>query len=190
MFTSRAEYRLQLREDNADLRLTEIGRSLNLVEENQWRQFNEKRNTIAFEQARLQRTFIQAGSSEAAALEKLLPKPLSREYSMAELLKRPELDYAAIRDVAPSDIDIPDSVAEQVTIQLKYAGYIDRQQEDVDRVQRHEAMLIPMTSTLCKSRACRMKSAKNCRKRAPIISRARVEYLASHLRLCLYCWYT
>ena len=143
MFTSRAEYRLQLREDNADLRLTEIGRSLNLVEENQWRQFSDKRDAIASEQARLQRTFIQAGSAEAAALETLLPKPLSREYSIAELLKRPELDYAAIRDAAPADIDVPDAVAEQVTIQLKYAGYIDRQQEDVDRVQRHEAMLIP-----------------------------------------------
>ena len=143
MFTSRAEYRLQLREDNADLRLTEIGRSLNLVEENQWRQFSEKRNTIAVEQARLQRTFIRAGSDEAAALEMLLPKRLSREYSIAELLKRPELDYTAIRDVAPPDIDIPDAVAEQVTIQLKYAGYIDRQKKDVNRVQRHEAMLIP-----------------------------------------------
>lgn len=143
MFTSRAEYRLQLREDNADLRLTEIGRSLNLVEDFQWRQFSDKRDAIELEQARLQRTFIQAGSAEAATLEWLLPKPLSREYSVAELLKRPELDYAAIRDVAPADTDIPDAVAEQVTIQLKYAGYIDRQQEDVDRVQRHEAMLIP-----------------------------------------------
>ncbi len=143
MFTSRAEYRLQLREDNADLRLTEIGRSLNLVEENQWRQFSDKRDAIASEQARLQRTFIQAGSAEAAALETLLPKPLSREYSIAELLKRPELDYVAIRDAAPADIDVPDAVAEQVTIQLKYAGYIDRQQEDIDRIQRHEAMLIP-----------------------------------------------
>ena len=143
MFTSRAEYRLQLREDNADLRLTEIGRSLNLVEENQWRQFSDKRDAIAVEQARLRRTFIQAGSAEAAALEILLPKPLSREYSIAELLKRPELDYAAIRDAAPAGIDVSDAVAEQVTIQLKYAGYIDRQQEEVDRVQRHEAMLIP-----------------------------------------------
>ncbi len=143
MFTSRAEYRLQLREDNADLRLTEIGRSLNLVEENQWRQFSDKRDAIALEQARLQRTFIQAGSAEAAALDTLLPQPLSREYSIAELLKRPELDYAAIRDVAPADIYIPDAVAEQVTIHLKYAGYIDRQQEEIDRVQRHEAMLIP-----------------------------------------------
>ena len=73
----------------------------------------------------------------------MLPKPLSREYSIAELLKRPELDYSVIRVAAPADIDVPDAVAEQVTIQLKYAGYIDRQQEDVDRVQRHEAMLIP-----------------------------------------------
>ena len=91
----------------------------------------------------MQRTFIQAGSAEAAALETLLPKPLSREYSIAELLKRPELDYVAIRDAAPADIDVPDAVAEQVTIQLKYSGYIDRQQQDIDRLQRHEAMVIP-----------------------------------------------
>ena len=143
MFTSRAEYRLQLREDNADLRLTEIGRSLSLIGETQWQCFNDKRDAITREQTRLEKTFIQAGSAEAKALETVLAKPLSREYSIAELLKRPELDYGIIERVAPADSAVPEAVAEQVTIQLKYAGYIDRQQQDIDRVQRHEAMSIP-----------------------------------------------
>ena len=143
MFTSRAEYRLQLREDNADLRLTEIGRSLSLIGETQWQCFNDKRDAMTREQTRLEKTFIQAGSPEAKALETVLAKPLSREYSIAELLKRPELDYGIIERVAPADSAVPEAVAEQVTIQLKYAGYIDRQQQDIDRVQRHEAMSIP-----------------------------------------------
>ena len=143
MFTSRAEYRLQLREDNADLRLTEIGRSLSLIGETQWQCFNDKRDAITREQTRLEKTFIQAGSAEAKALETVLAKPLSREYSIAELLKRPELDYGIIERLAPADSAVPEAVAEQVTIQLKYAGYIDRQQQDIDRVQRHEAMSIP-----------------------------------------------
>ena len=143
MFTSRAEYRLQLREDNADLRLTEIGRSMSLIGETQWQCFNDKRDAMTREQMRLEKTFIQAGSAEAKALEKVLTKPLSREYSIAELLKRPELDYGIIESVAPADSAVPEAVAEQVTIQLKYAGYIDRQQQDIDRVQRHEAMSIP-----------------------------------------------
>ena len=143
MFTSRAEYRLQLREDNADLRLTEIGRFLSLIGETQWQCFNDKRDAMTREQTRLEKTFIQAGSAEAKALEKVLTKPLSREYSIAELLKRPELDYGIIESVAPADSAVPEAVAEQVTIQLKYAGYIDRQQQDIDRVQRHEAMSIP-----------------------------------------------
>lgn len=143
MFTSRAEYRLQLREDNADLRLTETGRSLSLIGENQWQCFNDKRDAMTREQTRLEKTFIQAGSAEAKALETVLAKPLSREYSIAELLKRPELDYGIIESVAPADSAVPEAVAEQVTIQLKYAGYIDRQQQDIDRVQRHEAMSIP-----------------------------------------------
>ena len=143
MFTSRAEYRLQLREDNADLRLTEIGRSLSLIGETQWQCFNDKRDAMTREQTRLEKTFIQAGSAEAKVLETVLAKPLSREYSIAELLKRPELDYGIIERVAPADSAVPEAVAEQVTIQLKYAGYIDRQQQDIDRVQRHEAMSIP-----------------------------------------------
>lgn len=143
MFTSRAEYRLQLREDNADLRLTEQGRALDLVDDAQWSHFVEKRDAIEKERGRLDRTYIQANSAQAAALSPSLTKPLSREYSLAELLKRPELDYADLEAVAPSESTITEAVAEQVTIQLKYSGYIDRQQQDIDRLQRHEAMVIP-----------------------------------------------
>ena len=143
MFTSRAEYRLQLREDNADLRLTEQGRSLQLVGDEQWSHFNDKRESITRERDRLERTYVQAGSDEAAVLSSSLNKPLSREYSLAELLKRPELAYADIRQISPPENDVSEAVAEQVMIQLKYAGYIDRQQQDVDRLQRHESMPIP-----------------------------------------------
>ena len=143
MFTSRAEYRLQLREDNADLRLTEQGRSLQLVGDAQWSHFVEKREAITRERDRLERTYVQAGSDEAAVLSTSLSKPLSREYSLAELLKRPELNYADMRAISPPGNDVSEAVAEQVTIQLKYSGYIDRQQQDVDRLQRHESMTIP-----------------------------------------------
>ena len=143
MFTSRAEYRLQLREDNADLRLTEVGRSMNLISDTQWCRFVEKREAIESERARLKRTYIQAGSEQASALEAVLTQSLSREYSLAELLKRPEVHYSAIYDVSPPQGGIDDAVAEQVMIQLKYAGYIGRQQQDIDRVTRHEKMSIP-----------------------------------------------
>ena len=143
MFTSRAEYRLQLREDNADLRLTEVGRSMNLISDTQWCRFVKKREAIESERARLKRTYIQAGSEQASALEAVLTQSLSREYSLAELLKRPEVHYSAIYEVSPPQDGIDDAVAEQVMIQLKYAGYIGRQQQDIDRVTRHEKMSIP-----------------------------------------------
>ena len=143
MFTSRAEYRLQLREDNADLRLTEVGRSMNLISDTQWCRFVEKREAIESERARLNRTYIQAGSEQATTLEAVLTQSLSREYSLAELLKRPEVHYSAIYEVSPPQGGIDDAVAEQVMIQLKYAGYIGRQQQDIDRVTRHEKMSIP-----------------------------------------------
>ncbi len=143
MFTSRAEYRLQLREDNADLRLTAIGRELGLIKDTRWQLFNDKCEAIETEQRRLQRTFIQANSADAAKLNTLLAKPLSREYSLAELLKRPELDYDVLDRVVPAPSPVAEAVAHQITIQSKYAGYIERQQQDVDRMHRHEAMTIP-----------------------------------------------
>ena len=142
MFTSRAEHRLLLREDNADLRLTEQGRNLGLVDDYRWKQFSEKRDLIAGEQKRLVRTFVHPGSAAAQSLSAKLAKPLTREYNYAELLKRPELDYW---DIAALDTDglTHEQAALQVSIQAKYAGYIDRQHDEIDRVKRYEGLVLP-----------------------------------------------
>jgi tRNA uridine 5-carboxymethylaminomethyl modification enzyme len=142
MFTSRAEHRLLLREDNADLRLTEIGRSMGLVDEERWAQFSEKRELITLEQQRLQRSFVHPGSPAAVSIEARLEKPLTREYSYAELLKRPELNYEDIAALDEHGLDHPQA-ALQVSIQAKYAGYIDRQQDEIDRVRRYEGLSLP-----------------------------------------------
>jgi tRNA uridine 5-carboxymethylaminomethyl modification enzyme len=142
MFTSRAEYRLLLREDNADLRLTEQGRELGLVDVERWHRFVEKREGIAREESRLSTTVIHPGTAAATALAPRLKQPLSREYSAMDLLRRPEVDYLDIAAVLPCE-DIAADVAQQVEIQAKYAGYIDRQQEEVERLRRHENMRLP-----------------------------------------------
>jgi tRNA uridine 5-carboxymethylaminomethyl modification enzyme len=139
MFTSRAEYRLLLREDNADLRLTEKGRELGLVDDYRWRRFEQKRSGIAAETKRFEGTWIQPGSSAAQALEAKLPKPLTHEYKLADLLKRPELGYADLAGLVPG-ATIDPQVAEQVEIQAKYAGYIDRQRDEIARLKRYEEM--------------------------------------------------
>jgi len=142
MFTSRAEYRLLLREDNADLRLTEKGRELGLVDDVRWAAFNEKREAIELEKQRLKETWVQAGSVEAVSLEDRLTSPLSREYSLHDLLKRPELKYVDIGNLK-GDISIDNQVSQQVEIEAKYAGYIDRQQEEIERLRQHENTVIP-----------------------------------------------
>ena len=142
MFTSRAEYRLMLREDNADLRLTEQGRNLGLVDDVRWEAFCDKREAIALEQQRLKDTWIQAGSAEADSLVDRLKSPLTREYSLHDLLKRPELTYADVGGLKGEPTDNP-QVREQVEIDVKYAGYIDRQQEDINRLRQHENTVIP-----------------------------------------------
>lgn len=142
MFTSRAEYRLLLREDNADLRLTTRGRDLGLVDDDRWARFSEKREAIEREQQRMASTWIHPGTAEAQLLAGKLTKPLSHEYSMADLLKRPELTYADIGGLKGEASSDP-QVSEQVEIQAKYAGYIDRQQDDIARLRRYENTVLP-----------------------------------------------
>ena len=144
MFTSRAEYRLLLREDNADLRLTEKGRELGLVDDNRWQQFNDKREAIELERQRLKNTWVQPGSDQAAQLAQHIENELSREYNLFELLKRPELTHQNIASLYPEDGNaVTQTVADQVEIDAKYSGYINRQQQEIDRMHRHENTVIP-----------------------------------------------
>jgi tRNA uridine 5-carboxymethylaminomethyl modification enzyme len=142
MFTSRAEYRLILREDNADLRLTEKGHQLGIVDETRWQAFSEKREAIEKERNRLDSSWIQAGSKEAAIAETYLPNPIKHEHSLSALLKRPELDYRKISEITGITVDDP-AVAEQVEIQVKYEGYISRQMEEINRLKRNDNQPIP-----------------------------------------------
>lgn len=142
MFTSRAEYRLILREDNADLRLTEKGRELGLVGDERWAHFSEKREAIELEKQRLRDTWIQPKSEQATELNEKLKTPLSREYNLADLIKRPELEYTDIADLKGEAVSDP-QVAEQVEIQFKYAGYIDRQRDEIEQMRRQENTKLP-----------------------------------------------
>jgi len=143
MFTSRAEYRLLLREDNADQRLTEKGRELGLIGDEQWQAYCEKRENIAREQERLKSTWIQAGSPEAEKVEAIINTKLLREYSLHDLLKRPELNYEQVATLKGDAVN-DEFVAEQIEIEAKYSGYIDRQQEEIDRLRAYENTLIPV----------------------------------------------
>jgi len=144
MFTSRAEYRLQLREDNADLRLTPRGRELGLVDDRRWHAFCAKRELIERERQRLADIWIAPGGQAAGALQAAYGLPVSKESRALDLLKRPDLDYrklTAIEGVGPGVDDR--QVAEQIEIEARYAGYLGRQREDIERRQRHEHLAIP-----------------------------------------------
>ena len=150
MFTSRAEYRLTLREDNADLRLTEIGREMGLVDEHRWRFFNEKREKIELELDRLRNRWVRPRTAEAAKVDLLLEKPITREYSLADLLARPHVDYVALcQAVDDGDAGLSEEegldqqVTQQVEIQLKYQGYINRQELEIDHLKRQENTVLP-----------------------------------------------
>ena len=144
MFTSRAEYRLILREDNADLRLTEKGRELGLINDERWSAFCIKKDAIEAEQTRLKSNWIVPNTEEAAIINPKLENPISHEYSLMDLLKRPGVEYADVANLKDApESPVSEQVAEQVQIAVKYAGYISRQAEDIERLRRQENTPLP-----------------------------------------------
>jgi tRNA uridine 5-carboxymethylaminomethyl modification enzyme len=142
MFTSRAEYRLLLREDNADMRLTEIGRQFGLVGDEQWQRYSQKREAIAKETERLASTWVQPNTPEGEQVNALVEQNISREYSLLDLLKRPNVNYQAIAGIKGEPVEDM-QVAEQIEIHTKYAGYIERQSDEIERLRRYESATIP-----------------------------------------------
>jgi len=144
MFTSRAEYRLSLREDNADLRLTDIGRSLGVVDDRRWDAFSRKRDAIAREQERLRITWINPKLVAQADAERVLGQAIEREYPLLDLLRRPDVSYASLMTLPGAGPGIADTpAAEQVEIQAKYHGYIERQREEIERHEHYESTRLP-----------------------------------------------
>lgn len=156
MFTSRAEFRLMLREDNADMRLTEKGRELGLVDDARWDAFNRKRDTVSRETARLRAIWVNPNNLPVAEAERVLGKSIEREYNLLDLLRRPDVNYAGLMsleegkyanpelaaEAAASD-DMAKSVIEQIEITAKYAGYIDLQKTEVERAAHYENLKLP-----------------------------------------------
>jgi len=159
MFTSRAEFRLQLREDNADMRLTETGRELGLVDDIRWAAFNRKRDAVSRETERLRTSWVRPATLPATDAERLLGKALAHEYPLEDLLRRPEITFDQLAEVAAIALPhhrvsretlraelgtvLADSVIEQLEISAKYSGYIGKQVEDVQRAAEHENLRLP-----------------------------------------------
>lgn len=143
MFTSRAEHRLTLREDNADLRLTEQGRRLGLVDDRRWDVFSRKRDEIAREEQRLRSTWVNPNVLDKAASERILGKPIEREHTLYELLRRPYVSYSSLTELASNVAEVDPQVALEVEIRAKYQGYIERQNEEVRRMASLERTPLP-----------------------------------------------
>ena len=143
MFTSRAEYRLMLREDNADARLTPKGRELGLVDDLRWAAFNKKQDAVTAEITRLDKVMFSPEKTDQAVAESVLGEPLNKASTAMDLLRRPNVDYAGLLTLLGEDKTVDDVVAEQVVIRTKYAGYINRQQNEIERLQRHETTALP-----------------------------------------------
>ncbi len=147
MFTSRAEYRLLLREDNADLRLTAKGHELGLVDDERWQFFEAKREAIETEQQRLKSTWVHPGKLDKASAEKVLGQQITKEATLLDLLRRPEVSYNGLMALEEASknkpLNLSASVIEQIEVQAKYAGYIDRQQDEIEKQKRHELTGIP-----------------------------------------------
>jgi tRNA uridine 5-carboxymethylaminomethyl modification enzyme len=156
MFTSRAEYRLSLREDNADMRLTEAGRKLGCVNNERWDAFNRKRDAVSRETERLKSTYVHPNRLKQGEAERIFGQPLEREYTLADLLKRPQVTYQSlltllwktgeqpVQNSETTGTQLTETEAEQVEIGIKYAGYIDRQAEEVTKAANHETTRIPI----------------------------------------------
>jgi tRNA uridine 5-carboxymethylaminomethyl modification enzyme len=150
MFTSRAEYRLQLREDNADLRLTGIGRRLGIVDDIRWKAFEQKREAIAQEQERLRNTWVNPRNLPREDAIRVLGKPIEREYALLELLRRPDVNYTSLMTLPGAGRGVEDEkVAEQVETQAKYHGYIERQRYEIGRNEQYENLGLPEELDYC-----------------------------------------
>jgi len=143
MFTSRAEYRLILREDNADLRLTETGRKLGLVDDERWQKFSDKREGIAGERERLETTRIHPNTEAGERANQYLKQPMNRDHTLAELLRRPEIVYDHVAEIGAQRAEDP-NVADQVEIEIKYEGYISRQSDEIERLRKNENTALPI----------------------------------------------
>ncbi len=143
MFTSRAEYRLLLREDNADMRLTPKGRELGLVNDQRWAAFSAKREAVEKETTRLENTMFSPEKLDSNIAEQVLGEPLAKASSAIELLRRPNVDYQGILTLLGEHTQLAEDISEQVVIQTKYAGYISRQKNEIDRLQKHEQTALP-----------------------------------------------
>jgi len=167
MFTSRAEYRLQLREDNADMRLTETGRQLGLVGEQRWRAFNEKREAVIREEQRLRSTWVNPhllGETEAI---RVLGKPIEREYCLYDLLRRPNVNYAALMTLPGAGDPVPEQVAQQVEISAKYQGYIERQHNEIKQQAAQEEHPLPATLDYREVRALSIEAQQRLNQHKP-----------------------
>ena len=184
MFTSRAEFRLQLREDNADMRLTEIGRKLGLVDDARWEAFNRKSELVSRETARLAATWLRPATVSNGDATRLFGKPLEHEYSGIELLRRPDVSYddvaeaialaghgnAVSRGTLTADVGskLANEVIDQLQVAVKYAGYIDKQREDVARSAGLEHMTLPTTLDFNEVRALSFEVRQTLTKHRPL----------------------
>jgi tRNA uridine 5-carboxymethylaminomethyl modification enzyme len=174
MFTSRAEFRLSLREDNADMRLTEIGRKLGCVSDAQWQSFETKREAVSRETERLKSTWVSPKLVADAESERVLGKAIEREYNLADLLRRPNVDYQKLMTMQAIDgtkfsaeQPLADAVREQIEIQLKYAGYIDRQAKEVERHEHFESLKLPSELDYMQVKALSMEVRQKLSKHKP-----------------------
>ncbi|MBC7943926.1 MAG: tRNA uridine-5-carboxymethylaminomethyl(34) synthesis enzyme MnmG [Burkholderiales bacterium] len=168
MFTSRAEYRLSLREDNADLRLTEIGRKLGLVDDVRWRHFETKRETIAREAERLKSTWVNPKLVADQDARRVFGQSIDREYTLDELLRRPNVSYASLMTLPAAGTPTASTeVAEQVEIQAKYQGYIDRQRDEIARQKQYEDKRLPLDLDYTKVRGLSVEAQQNLNRHKP-----------------------